>query len=670
MKNSEKSKLKYFTFSVIIILTFIFYGNTILNDYALDDIVVITKNAFTQQGIKGIPEILSNDMFTGYYGKKQELVSGNRYRPFSMITFAIEKEIFGNNPHVNHFVNVLLFVILNILLFLVLDALITTSEKTLWYNSIPFVATILYLAHPVHTEAVANIKGRDEILALLFSLISFYYALKYYVNEKNLYLTLIFLSFLFAMFSKEISAVFILLIPLSLWFFKKIEEKKIVNVIVSLLIPFIIYLIVRALVLSAPAEHVGYSSLINNSFLEMNFIQKYSTIIYVIALYIKLLFLPYPLTTDYYPYHIPRIEPFSLRFFISALLIIFLLVILIKGFKKKIIYAYAISFFFISIAPVSNIMFPIGTFMSERFLFTPSIAFCIVGAYFYCSFLTQKIKSTVFFRLLFILVIFVYWLITFNRNKDWKDNYSLFSKDIKTSENSAWGNLVYGSILLEKAEEANKNNDSITAQRYLKQCFPYLYKALKIYPNYLEAYLHLGAAYYYYNKNYDSIIWAYTNVVRLDKDYDLAYWNFEIVFKNYNNYDKIIKTYEELYKLNPSRFEVNYMLGFFYGKYKNDIKKSLHYLNRAYKIKNNEKQLLKDLGVAYGIANNFDSSLFFLFKALELDTNDAQTYMNIAISYYNNKNYDMAFKYYTFAKRKDSLIYLENFEKLYKNGTK
>ncbi|MCX7954911.1 MAG: hypothetical protein N3A01_06945 [Bacteroidales bacterium] len=662
LKNKPNNKL---AIPLIVLVTFLYYFNTIFNKYALDDIVVITKNKFTQNGIKGIYDILTNDMFTGYYGKKQDLVSGNRYRPLPMITFAIEKELFNNNPHISHFFNVLLFAVLNVLLFIVLNNLFESlNQNNVWYLSFPFIATILFVSHPIHTEAIANIKGRDEILSLLFSLITFHYSLKYTTCQKKKFLFIVFLSFIFAMFSKEISAVFLLLIPLSLWFFREIEIKKIIKIFFVLLMPFIIYLTIRAIVLSAPSEHVGYSSLINNSFLEMNLLQKYSTIFYVIALYIKLLFIPYPLTSDYYPYHVPIVEPYHLRFIVSFILICFLFYITLKHFKKKSVYSFSIIFFFVAIFPVSNILFPIGTFMSERFLFIPSIAFCITIGNFYSNYLLNKIKNQGIPKILICLLLIIYLIITLKRNEEWHDNFTLFSKDIKTSKNSAWGNLVYGSVLLEKAEEAYKSKDSLTAKKYLEQCFPYLYKALKIYPDYLEAYLHLGAAYYYYNKNYDSIIWAYTNVVRIDKNYDLAYWNFEIVFKNYNDYNKMIKTYEKLFQYNPHRFEVNYMLGFLYGKYKNDLEKSLYYLNRAYRIKNNDKQLLKDLGVAYGLKAKFDSSLFFFRKSIVADSNDAQSYLNMAITFYNINYFDSALFYYKKAKQKNASLHVENFEKL------
>ncbi|MBE0640560.1 MAG: tetratricopeptide repeat protein, partial [Bacteroidales bacterium] len=79
-------------------LAIVLYANTLPLDYALDDTLILTGNEFTKQGIRGIPEIMTNDAFTGFFGKQKSLVAGGRYRPLSQVMFAIEYELFGFNP--------------------------------------------------------------------------------------------------------------------------------------------------------------------------------------------------------------------------------------------------------------------------------------------------------------------------------------------------------------------------------------------------------------------------------------------------------------------------------------------------------------------------------------------------------------------------------------------
>src|SRR6267378_7627539 len=82
---------------ILAIISFGFYFNTVYNEYALDDGIVIQKNEFVQEGFGGIKGILTKDAYYSFYkqmGAKDQL-SGGRYRPLSIVTFAIEQEFFG-----------------------------------------------------------------------------------------------------------------------------------------------------------------------------------------------------------------------------------------------------------------------------------------------------------------------------------------------------------------------------------------------------------------------------------------------------------------------------------------------------------------------------------------------------------------------------------------------
>ena len=91
--------LKDFRFQalVIILLGVLFYASTRKNTYALDDDIIMKQNMYVQKGIPGIWDIMTNDAYKSYYesmGVEQQL-EGGRYRPLSVVTFAIEQQIFG-----------------------------------------------------------------------------------------------------------------------------------------------------------------------------------------------------------------------------------------------------------------------------------------------------------------------------------------------------------------------------------------------------------------------------------------------------------------------------------------------------------------------------------------------------------------------------------------------
>ena len=155
---------------LIMLLAFILYANTLGHDYTQDDAIVIYDNMFTQQGVQGIPGILQYDTFYGFFKTegKSKLVSGGRYRPFTLIMFAIEWQIFERNPMIGHLVNIILYGLLGICIYFFLIRLFKSPPKDIEPALLALITALLYIAHPIHTEAVANIKGRDEIMSMLW----------------------------------------------------------------------------------------------------------------------------------------------------------------------------------------------------------------------------------------------------------------------------------------------------------------------------------------------------------------------------------------------------------------------------------------------------------------------------------------------------------------------
>src|SRR4051812_35398161 len=71
------------------------FGLSVMNGYALDDFIVLVQNTFVQKGIPGIWNILSKDSFAGMSGVNVMVLAGGRYRPLSLVTFAIEHQLWG-----------------------------------------------------------------------------------------------------------------------------------------------------------------------------------------------------------------------------------------------------------------------------------------------------------------------------------------------------------------------------------------------------------------------------------------------------------------------------------------------------------------------------------------------------------------------------------------------
>ena len=98
--------------------------------------------------------------------------------------FAVEWQLAPEKPELSHWINVLLFALTCFVLFNTLSLYLQKGFL------IPFIAALLFAAHPLHTEVVANIKSRDEILSLLFVLLTAICVYKYVRNNSTWYLFL------------------------------------------------------------------------------------------------------------------------------------------------------------------------------------------------------------------------------------------------------------------------------------------------------------------------------------------------------------------------------------------------------------------------------------------------------------------------------------------------
>ncbi|HEB62647.1 MAG TPA: tetratricopeptide repeat protein [Bacteroidetes bacterium] len=626
---------KRFHLLVIFVLAIILYANTLWNDYAQDDAIVITDNMFTKQGIKGIPGFLTNDTFYGFFKKKgkAKLVSGGRYRPLSPITFAIEWQFFGKNPAVSHLINVLLFALLGIVLYKFLLLLFMNVENDKLKYLVPFFTSLIFIAHPIHTEVVANIKGRDELFVLLFSLLAVIFSIKWFKTKQIKFQFYVFLMFLLALFSKENSITFLAIVPLVFYMFFYKNTKSYFKILTPFLIATVLFLIARIMVLgldfgAAPMEMMNnpFVKIEGSKYVPFSFGEKAATIIFTLGKYIQLLIFPHPLTNDYYPRQIAIMSFADWKVILSLLVYIGLIYYVIRNFKKEKVISFGILFYLITLSIVSNIVFPVGTNMSERFLFMPSLGFSLIFGYLLYLIYDKK-RNLSNFLLVFILLL--YSIKTISRNAVWKNDFTLFTTDVKISNNSAKAlNAAAGSLVDAAYKEKNRSK----RERMLKEAKTYLEKALKIHPNYKNAWLILGNTNYFL-KNYEDAIRDFKQALKLDPSYEDANKNLAIAYRDAGKY---------------------------YGEKKKDLSNAIKYLNEAFKMTPDDYETVRLLGVAYAVSGNNEKAIFYFSKAVELEPDNAGAYKNLGNAYFNSGNPEKGKFYHDKARELDPEIFNKN----------
>lgn len=215
---------------LIFVFAIVLYSNTIPNNYNLDDELVTQNHRLTSKGISAIPEIFTSPYYADQAGYKYE------YRPLVLATFAVEHSLFGESPQVSHCINMLLYGLMCMLLFFVLRNLLT--DYSLFFV---WVVVLLFTAHPIHTEAVASIKNRDELLALSFSLLALHFSVRYVQSAKGWYVIVVPLLFYAGILSKSTAIVFAALIPVILIALTRIKLTQLLLVTLLLAVPMLAY---------------------------------------------------------------------------------------------------------------------------------------------------------------------------------------------------------------------------------------------------------------------------------------------------------------------------------------------------------------------------------------------------------------------------------------------
>ncbi len=592
----------------------VLYLNTLHHGFVLDDFSVILENRITKQGLKAIPQIFSSSYRSGYYLGTDEL-----YRPIPKSIFAISWNLFGDNPLPLHLLNIVLYGVTGIVLF--------NFCYLLFPNLIfSFVASMLFVLHPVHTEVVANIKSVDEILSFLLCISACIFLVRYVQTKKIATLVLTSICFFTALLSKESSITFLAILPL-LIFIKSVKKETSLNwsaaikPILTLVAFAFLFLIIRHSVLSKIAS--GDPSIADNLLMAAkSYDQKFATSIMILGMYLKLLFIPHPLVFDYSFNQIPLVGMGNIWFILSLAIHIGLLLWAVLLWKKNKLLSFTILFYFISMSIYANIFYMIGSSFGERFLYTASFGFCMAVAY-ALSLLSKnqnaetvssffKTNLTVFLILFPVAGAFAYKTIT--RNTVWKSNYTLYANDVNLSPNSTRTHYYYGNLLAKDDFQNGKTDqekDSIQ-----KLALSELEKSVAIFP-FGDAYNQMGII-YNKRKDYKKSFENYQLAMKAAPNDPMIQNNLGSLYFNMGQIPEAKACYEKAVLLNPSYSEAWMNLGSACGMMKLYDEAVTNYL-KAIKFDPNLAQAYYYLGLTYRFKGDQQNSAFYYDKAAKMD---------------------------------------------------
>lgn len=492
---------------ILLVLSVGIYIKTLGFGWVLDDSIVIENNAYVARGFYGIGDILTHDTFAGYrtLEGKDNFSQGGRYRPLSLVLFACMYEVFGLNPFFYHLLNVVLYAIIGYLLY-GLCVVVLKDQKHV--HTLSFFIAAIFIAHPLHTEVVANVKGLDEILASIFVLLSLRFVIS---RNSRFWLSGVFA--LLACFAKEYSVMLVLIAPITIYFIESsFNWKKWLPVLTGCLI----YLIVRIVVVksgSAPVMEVLNNPFIEwngNTWVAMDIIARYGIVFQAIGLGLCLFILPLELSYDYSPFALSANGWGTIDAWIGTMASAAAVIYCVFSLKKKSFPAYGLIWYFVFLLPASNLLFNVGTPFAERFLFLPSagLIIALVG-FIYNSKIKDPNRVVSIFS---IPVILVLGFLSFQRTGVWKSNTTLLYSESNNrgSENIKW-NADMGIHLLDSALLLKEPG---VQKAYLQRSSMHLKKAVQMHPTHYNALLALGAS-SYYNGDYSASVNAYRQAFRI-----------------------------------------------------------------------------------------------------------------------------------------------------------
>ena len=520
---------------LLFLISLAVYGNTLLNGYAVDDLAMIEKNTIVQKGVAGIPELMVTPRLAGF---DRNIVNEN-YRPLSLVMFAVEYQFFGLNPFTGHLFNILFFGGCVVLLFLFLVRLFP-GRQGVW-----FIACLLFAVHPIHTEVVANIKSRDELMSFFFGFSALLVFMGYQQQCKPWKLLAGALLLMLAILSKETVISFVIIVPILFYTYLNEHKRRSHMIVAATLIVAAAFLIIRQTVLRGH-DTTAVPFLDNPLAGAAIFTQRIPTALLVLGMYLKLMVVPWPLISDYSYNTIPTVGFGNLWVWCSvAIYFIAGITMVYRLWKKpKDPLAFGILFYLANLALFSNLFFLVYSEMAERLAFFASAGFCVVAAILLFQLFPaaehlqgqKQIPAKLWWLVLPVALVF--FMLTINRNGDWKDDTDLINADLKNAPCNA--RLWHSSGSVKVLNEPPPAAAGDTANRPVTRAgIADLQRSLAIYPDDYKTHLDMGN-YYRSIGQYDSAEYHIKQTLRILPNLPVAESDLGFVYFSEQKYSEAL----------------------------------------------------------------------------------------------------------------------------------
>lgn len=586
-----------------------------------DDSYIVTNPLILDLSMAGLTEL-----FTSFY-------TGN-YHPLTLLTYAIEHSLVGNEPFLYHLNNLILHVLNCGLLFWFLmrySGSILTSGIT----------TLLFAIHPLHVESVAWAAERKDVLYTFFFFLSMIWYDKYKTSRQVTDYVLLIVFFIASCLSKGMAVVLPgALIALE---FAKGESISFKTIIQNKLPLWAISLTFGIIAIIAQEKAIRDEKIFSH--LDNIFIASYGYVLYLTKTIV-----PYPLSCFYpYPLKSGGLLPPAYYAAVGAVVVSGFLAWKYRNQARWAVGAFL--FFVATIIMVSQIL-PVGAAVAaDRYFYLASVGiFLMIGeglrrAMEWKPALKQALLGGI------LSVSLVYAFLAWKRVQIWENSYVLFSNVI---EQYPFATFAYNNIgtyfqfkkepqkameFYLKSVQVNKNYDLgyinlAIAYNDLKQydkAVEYGERGMQLNPNSYDGWASLAFAYDNL-KMHDKAVAAYRKANQLQPDNKTIMLNMANALRNAGQWDEAIGIYEAMLKEKPDNADVLNNLGYTLAQLKR-FQEAEKMLKQAMQINPKLSAIYNNLGYTYAMQGRFAESIAIMEESIRQNPGSAESYNNLGNAY-------------------------------------
>ncbi len=454
----------------LLVLALLAYSNSFDAGFVFDNRPVILDNSRLREPF-GVAVRQIARMEYWWPGAGQGL-----YRPLTTFSYWCNYRLLGNadQPAGYHIINFALHVGNAMLVYALVLALANRPGA--------FVAGAIFALHPIATEAVTNIVGRADLLATLGvvgGLLAHIQTQTARGWRRGAWLGALMIAFGIGLFSKENAIVLPAVMLLHDLAFRR---RRWANY-GALLPVLVVWFVARQNVFAHnPALPLTAADYIDNALLKGDAWTARLTAVKIIGKYLWLLLWPQTLSADYSYNQVALADWRDATLPVAIGVIVAALVVALRLRRRQPVVSYFMLFFFVALAPVSNLFFLCSSTMAERFLYLPSVAFAGLAGWLVAGFYDRAPRRT---AVLAGVLLLAYGVRTYARNEDWHDDIGFWVKLVNTSPRSFRGHAGLAAAVIKHDPE----------HRYTDAAVASVQRALAIVPDALPVQINAGQVY-------------------------------------------------------------------------------------------------------------------------------------------------------------------------------